>query len=172
MRNRSSVTTKGAWAPCGNWSRMHMLYFIPLILVPGWQAFGQGLTAPMSTESTFVLRGAGGMHPPMLNGVHNVTAKLHLGPTGKPCLTLFGHAQPQTINPNIFEHMISVSNDCGRPIKMQVCYYQSQQCIPINIAPYGRTEAVLGIMPAMSQFQFEYREKFDEGMGGFGTGLN
>jgi hypothetical protein len=31
---------------------------------------------------------------------------------------------------------------------------------------------VLGIMPAMTQFQFEYREQFDQGIGGPGIGLN
>jgi len=45
-----------------------------------------------------------------------------------------------------------------------VCYYQSQQCVPLDVPAYGRKEVVLGIMPAMNQFQFEYRESFNQGM--------
>jgi hypothetical protein len=120
--------------------------------------------------------GGAGVRPPaqlsILNGAQAAGARMHSGPTGKPCLTVQGYAQQQTINPNIFEHIISASNDCSQLIKTQVCYYQSQQCIQIDVPPYGRKESVLGIMPAMKQFRFEYREKFDQGMGGLGTGLN
>lgn len=140
------------------------------------EASGQGLTVPMGTGSTSVLGGGGGARPPaqlpLLNGTQNVGARRHRTPTGKPCLTVQGYAKPQIINTNIFEHMIIASNDCSKPIKLQVCYYQSQQCIPLDVPAYGRKEVVLGIMPAMDQFQFEYREQFDQGMGGLGGGLN
>jgi hypothetical protein len=134
-------------------------------------AAAQGLIS-----SSPALGNTGGMVPrqqvPLLSGTPGAGVKLHHTPTGKPCLTVLGYAHPQVINPNIFDHMISASNDCSQPIKMQLCYYQTQQCISVDIPPYGRKDAVLGIMPAMSQFQFEYREKFDQGSGGFGTGLN
>jgi hypothetical protein len=61
--------------------------------------------------------------------------------------------------------MITANNDCSQPIKAQVCYYQSQHCIPIDVPGYGRKEAMLGIMPAMNAFRFEYREQFDQGLG-------
>ena len=150
-----------------------------LILVFFVEARGssaQGLTPSLGTGTTPALGGAGGVRPPtpppLLNGTQNAAVKMHLGPTGKRCLTVIGYAQPQIVNPNIYDHMISASNDCSHPIKMQVCYYQTRQCIPVDVSAYGRKEAVLGIMPAMKQFQFEYREQFDQGMGGIGTGLN
>ena len=61
--------------------------------------------------------------------------------------------------------MILANNDCSQVIKLKVCYYQSQRCVPFAVPPYGRKEVVLGIMPAMKEFQFEYREQFDLGFG-------
>ena len=86
---------------------------------------------------------------------------MHLGPTGKPCLSVNGGAEPQIVNPKIFTHMIMASNNCSQLIKIQVCYYQSQQCVPLEVPGYGRKEIVLGIMPSMNQFRFEYRELFN-----------
>ena len=105
---------------------------------------------------------------PLFSGSQNATIQMHRGPTGKPCLNVQGYVQQQVVNPNIFNHMIMVSNDCSQPIKMQVCYYQSQHCTPVEVPGYGRKDATLGIMPAMKDFRFEYREQFDQGPG-FGT---
>jgi hypothetical protein len=147
-----------------------------LFLEWGTGAAAQGLTSPLGTGSASALGSTGGMRPPaqlpLLNGTQGAGVKMHLGPTGKPCLTVLGYANPEIVNPNIFNHMITVNNDCSQVIKMQVCYYQSQQCVPLDVPGYGRKEVALGIMPAMKQFRFEYREKFDQGMGGLGVGLN
>jgi hypothetical protein len=120
----------------------------------------------LSTSSNGgVVGGAGGLtsptRTPLLNG-ENAGTKRHTGPTGKPCLTVNGEAQRETINPKLFEHMIIAQNDCSRRIKMQVCYYQSQHCVAMNVPPYGRQDLVLGIMPEMSGFRFEFRELFDQ----------
>jgi hypothetical protein len=130
-------------------------------------ALAQGLGGPLGSNQ----RPTGGVLP-LFSGSQNAAVQKHLGPTGKPCVTVVGYAHPQTVNPNIFEHMILATNDCSQPIKMRVCYYQSQQCIPIDVPQYGRKEMVLGIMPAMSQFRFEYRENFDQGNGALGRPLN
>jgi hypothetical protein len=148
----------------------------PLLLLLGWggRAVAQGLTSPGGGSAPEV-RGVGVRAPAqlsILNSTQDSPVKKHMGPTGKPCLTVLGYAQQQSINPNLFDHMISASNDCSQPIKMTVCYYQTQQCLPIDVPAYGRKEVVLGIMPAMKQFQFEYRELFIQGMGNFGVGLN
>jgi hypothetical protein len=148
---------------------------IPLLLGGASGSAAQGLGLPQGSGSAPTLGGAGMRPPaqsPILNGIQSAGAKIHLGPTGKPCLTVRGYARPQITNPNIFDHVILAGNECGQTIKMQVCYYQSQQCIPIEVPPYGRKEAVLGIMPVMNQFQFEYREQFNQGMGGLWPGIN
>jgi hypothetical protein len=129
----------------------------------------------MGTQGAATVGSSSGRPPaqlPLLSGTPSAGVKSHLGPTGKPCLTVFGSAKAQIINPNIFEHIIMASNECSQPIKMKVCYYQSSQCVPLDVPAYGRKEIVLGIMPAMNQFRFEYREQFTPGMGGLGAGLN
>jgi hypothetical protein len=112
---------------------------------------------------------SGGEQPPILPkiivGSSESAAKMHLGPTGKPCLTVLGYAKPQIVNPDLFDHLIDVSNDCSEQIKLQVCYYQSEHCIPMNIPGYGEKEAVLGVYPHMDDFRFEFREKFDDDLG-------
>jgi hypothetical protein len=133
--------------------------------------------AQAAGESRPAVGAAGGTHAPtqlpLIGGTQKLGVKLHLGPTGKPCLKVEGHVKAQTMNPNIFNHMITVRNDCSQPIKMQVCYYQSQHCAPLEVPGYGRKEATLGIMPAMKEFRFEYREQFGQGLGfGKNTGIN
>lgn len=152
-----------------------LLLVMPIL--PGWAGIvaAQGLTSPPGTDSAPLLGGAGVRAPtqlPILNGSQNAAAKVHMGPMGKPCLTVQGYAQPQLVNPNIFDHMIVANNSCSQLIKIQVCYFQSHECIPAAVPGYGRKEVVLGIMPAMKQFRFEYREQFDQGIGGPGLGLN
>jgi hypothetical protein len=119
--------------------------------------------------------GTGGMSPPVqqprLYSSANPPAQVHRGPTGQPCLKITGFAQQQTINPNIYDHILDVSNDCSQPIKLQACYYQSQQCTAIDVPGYGRKQATLGIMPAMRDFRFEYKEQFDQGSVFGGAGM-
>jgi hypothetical protein len=125
-------------------------------------AGAQNLTRP--GDSAPVVHGAGGLpapvQPPVLSGTPITAAKLHLGPTGKPCIRMEGYAKPQTINPNIFNHLILATNSCALRIKMQVCYYNTQHCIPVELGAYERKEAALGIFPALKEFRFEYKEQF------------
>jgi hypothetical protein len=84
----------------------------------------------------------------------------HMGPTGKPCLALQGHAQAQAINKNIFEHMVTATNHCGRNIKVKVCYHNSQDCILVDVPPWGTRDSVLGIYPALKDFRYDTKEQF------------
>ena len=165
--------TLSGWV--GNDNHRRMLALLVVLLVWGTGAAAQ-VTSPMGTDGAATVGSSNGTRPPaqlpLLSGTPNAGVKTHYSPTGKPCLTVLGSAKPQIINPNIFEHMIIATNDCSRPIKAQVCYYQSQQCIPLDVPGYGRKEVVLGIMPAMNQFRFEYRELFNQGLGGLETGPN
>jgi hypothetical protein len=142
----------------------HRIYlaFAVLIALSG-SIRAQGLSVPLGGGN--VVGGAGGLAPPprtpLLSGA-NTGTRSHVGPTGRACLTVNGEALRETINPNLFEHMIIAQNECSQRIKLQVCYYQSQQCVAMNVPPYGRQDLVLGIMPAMSEFRFEFRELFDQ----------
>jgi hypothetical protein len=80
--------------------------------------------------------------------------------TGKPCLAVSGSAVAHTIDPNLYDDVITAVNSCPQQIEVQVCYYQSEDCISMDI-PGGETrEAILGMLPSTQDFQFEFREKF------------
>jgi hypothetical protein len=90
----------------------------------------------------------------------NDVNKRHIGPTGKPCLSLAGSAKPQIVNREIFDHMVSIANSCPQRINVHVCYYGTQHCVTEDVAPYERKETVLGVFPKLQYFRFEYKEKF------------
>jgi hypothetical protein len=83
-----------------------------------------------------------------------------MGPTGKPCISVFGGSHPQTMNPLIFNHMIVATSACSQIIKLKVCYYHTDRCVDLALPAYSQKEAMLGIMPRMDGFRFEYREQF------------
>jgi hypothetical protein len=79
---------------------------------------------------------------------------------GKPCVSVYGFARPYVTNPNLFDHVIVASNGCTEVIRMRVCYYRTQDCIAMEIPSRGRKEALLGTLPAMKDFRYEFRERF------------
>jgi hypothetical protein len=119
-----------------------------LVVAIGGLASGQSLvTPPVPPQGSIFLS-------------PNDLSKHHLSPTGKACLSLYGHSKAQVINPKIFEHWVSATNGCGQTIKLQVCYSKTQDCIPMEVPPWGRKDAVLGIYPSLSDFRFEAKEQF------------
>ena len=142
----------------------HGIYLsVIVLLVLSESVRAQAPSSPLGGGTS--VGAAGGLTLPArgpLLSAENGGARRHMGLTGKPCLAVSGDARQERLNPNLFEHMIVAKNDCGRLIKLQVCYYQSQNCVAMNVPPYGREELVLGIMPEMSGFRFEFREKFDQ----------
>jgi hypothetical protein len=90
----------------------------------------------------------------------NDLTRHHTAATGKPCLAVQGYPKAQAINSNIFEHWVSVTNSCGEQIKLQVCYHKTQDCIAMSVPPWGRKDSVLGIFPALADFQFDAKEQF------------
>jgi hypothetical protein len=90
---------------------------------------------------------------------HNENRR-HTGPTGKPCLALEASAKAQAINKDIYEHWIGATNSCGQHIKVKVCYYGSEDCIVMDVPPWGRQDSVLGIYPALKDFRYEAKEQF------------
>ena len=97
----------------------------------------------------------------LLGSTDNLAARRHRSPTGKFCITAVGGARPQKVNPQIFNHIVLATNACGQEIKINVCYYRSEHCVPIYVPAYSDKEVVLGIMPSMSTFRFEFREVFN-----------
>jgi hypothetical protein len=96
----------------------------------------------------------------MIEGSQSTLVMRHRGPTGKPCLNVFGSAQRQLINTNLYDHMIMATNSCVRAIKVDVCYYGTDHCISMQVPAMDRKQAMLGVLPAMKDFRFEFREQF------------
>lgn len=84
----------------------------------------------------------------------------HRSPTGSPCLDVSGSARRHNIDANLYDHVITVMNNCAQRITIQVCYYNTEDCVPMEIPGGERKEAILGTMPATPDFRFEFREKF------------
>jgi hypothetical protein len=105
-------------------------------------AFGQDLSAP-----TFNPRG-------------QTDILRHRDFAGKPCLTVSGTARPHIIDRTLYDHVIIASNVCPQHITIRVCYYRTENCIPMDISGGQRKEAILGTLPATKEFGFEFREKF------------
>jgi hypothetical protein len=90
----------------------------------------------------------------------NDVNRRHLGPTGKPCLVLDGAGRPQLVNRQIFDHVVAAANSCPQRITVNVCYYGSRNCVTIDVPPYERKEAVLGVFPYQKDFRYGYTERF------------
>jgi hypothetical protein len=81
---------------------------------------------------------------------------------GKPCLTVNGFARAHTINPNLYDDVISISNSCPRSISVRVCYTGTEDCISVDVPGSEHKEAILGMLPAIKDFDFEFHEKFND----------
>ena len=90
----------------------------------------------------------------------DATAQRHLNSLGGPCLLVQGESRHQAINIHMFDHVILAKNSCAENIRLEVCYYGSQRCIPMSVPGYSRREVVLGVMPATQDFRFEFKERF------------
>jgi hypothetical protein len=130
----------------------------------GVVAIAQRPLTPTGSESRPTLGGTLGSplapKPPLIGASQNIDILRHRDPTGKACLSVFGSALSHKTNPKLFDHVIMVKNNCAQLIKMQVCYYRTQQCISMDIPGRMSKEAVLGIMPSVKDFQYEFRERF------------
>jgi hypothetical protein len=84
----------------------------------------------------------------------------HRSPLGTPCLGVLGNSRPHTTNPNLYDHVVIVTNSCAQRIALRVCYYGTDECVAMEVPGNERREAVLGTLPSVKDFRFEFREKF------------
>lgn len=140
-----------------------VLAFVGCLVVSASSVHAQSGMMPSEGLSRPIVGGVGVSAPsqPSLIGASNGTEVLrHRSLTGSPCLTVEGFARPHTMNPSVYDHVITVNNSCPQRIALQVCYYNSQDCIPVEIPGGEQREAILGTMPSEKDFRFEFREKF------------
>ena len=98
--------------------------------------------------------------PKKFGASQNTDVLRHRDPAGKPCLAIDGSVRAFISNPNLFDHLITATNSCIKPIKMQVCYYRTQQCVAMDVPGRSRKQAILGTLPSVKDFKFEFRERF------------
>lgn len=132
-----------------NWLMIRVIPLLTWLAALTCAASAQGGLAPLGSSSY-----------PTFGSSAGSDVLRHRGPTGQACLDVSGFSRPHTVDPNLFDHVIAVSNHCAQQISMKVCYYQSQDCISMEIPGGEHKEAVLGIMPAMKDFRFDFKEKF------------
>jgi hypothetical protein len=144
-------------------SRSDLPYAILLVALIASCASAQAQEIGLPSQGGMEFGGAGGLKAPTHLSMpigENAGSRRHLGPTGQACLAVRGEARAETINPKLFEHVILATNECSQRIKADVCYYLSDHCVSLDVPSYGRDEKILGIMPSMTGFRFEYREQF------------
>jgi hypothetical protein len=142
----------------------HYVGFFPLIVAIVGLGIGGSVSAQTGTDSRPVVGGTAGapplIEPPHISGSDSSDVLRHRNAMGKLCLNVYGYARPYPTNQNLFDHVIVASNSCTQVIRMRVCYYRTQDCIAMEIPSRGRKEAVLGTLPAMKDFRYEFRERF------------
>lgn len=84
----------------------------------------------------------------------------HRSPSGTLCMRVAGMARPFSTNSNLFNHWIYAENVCSDRIRLQICYFSTNSCINMDVAGRERKEAILGTLPSVRDFRYEYREKF------------
>lgn len=77
---------------------------------------------------------------------------------GKPCLDIEAASRAHVTNPNVYDHIVSVSNQCVKAIKLRICYVGSERCAKVVVSARRRTDVLLGVYPAMRTFRFSYSE--------------
>jgi hypothetical protein len=43
---------------------------------------------------------------------------------------------------------------------VQVCYYSTRKCIDMDVGGHDKKEVILGTLPSIKDFKYEYRERF------------
>jgi hypothetical protein len=134
---------------------------VAFLLIADEFARAQDLLSQTNRNSTVgATPGLAPLPQSVLRSRGDATAPRHLSPTGRQCLLVQGESRHQTINTRMFEHVVSARNSCAENIRLEVCYYGSQRCIPMSVPGYSRREALLGVMLAIQDFRFEFKERF------------
>jgi hypothetical protein len=88
----------------------------------------------------------------------NVGAPVSKDPLGRPCADIEAAARAHVANPNVYDHVVSVVNRCLKPLKLRVCYFNSDRCFDLAVPATKRKDLVLGIFPGMNHFRYSYKE--------------
>jgi hypothetical protein len=94
------------------------------------------------------------------NSGANAALTVHRNAFGKPCLNIEAASRAHVVNPNVYDNIVSIQNQCSQIIKVQICYYGSESCVDVELSGQQRKDTVLGVRPNSQYFRYSYREKF------------
>jgi len=103
---------------------------------------------------------SGAVPKQVIRGSQNTEVLRHRDFAGKPCLDIGGFARAHLNNPKLFDHVISIKNNCPQSLKTEICYLRSRDCINMDVPGHKSKESILGTLPSIKDFQFEFRERF------------
>jgi hypothetical protein len=149
-------------------------------LIP-FLAFGnsnaQDLTTPLGAGNGRPIEGGTGANQAQSPALSQLRprVKVHQDVAGNACVTVAAHSLPKAdfrklfgggqtsdgtdIKLKTFEHIISAHNHCGLTVRLRVCYYGSQNCVPLDVPGHDDGQVSLGISPE-SGFHYQYTEQF------------
>lgn len=94
------------------------------------------------------------------NSGANAALTVHRNAFGKPCLDIEAVSRSHVVNPDVYDNIVSIQNQCSQIIRVQICYYGSQSCIDVEVSGQQRKDTVLGVRPNTQYFRYSYKEKF------------
>ena len=136
-----------------------------LLVSPGSVLQAQDTLSPpagtLSRPTAGSSAGAATARPPrIITGSQDTEILRHRDFGGKPCLAIGGFAGPHATNSNLYDHVIEIKNGCAQSIKTQICYLRSLECITLDVQGHMTKEGILGTLPSIKDFQYEFRERF------------
>jgi hypothetical protein len=90
----------------------------------------------------------------------NAALTVHRSPLGKPCLNMEAASRAQIINPDLYDNIVSIQNQCSKKISVKVCYYGTEICVDVEVLAQQRKDVTIGIRPHTQYFRYSYQEKF------------
>lgn len=90
----------------------------------------------------------------------NGAMAIHRNALGKPCLNYEAMSRAHINNPDIYDNVVSVTNQCAQRILVKLCYFKSEACLDLELPPFQRKDAILGVRPQSQYFRYSYKEKF------------
>lgn len=94
------------------------------------------------------------------NSGENAALTVHRNALGKPCLNIEAASRTQVVNPNMYDNIVSIKNQCSQVIRVQICYFGSESCVDVEVLGQQRKDTILGIRHHSQYFRYSYKEKF------------
>lgn len=76
---------------------------------------------------------------------------------GRLCFDVEAVARSHAVDQEMYDHVVSIKNNCPRTLKLRACYYNSDRCNQVSLQPYQRVDSILGTMRNIRFFRYVVR---------------